>query len=262
MGYYYLIDNENPYAKIRDNNKRGNYYPSRSRDIQGIVVHTAEGGRDAENIAKYLSTTDRTASAHVVIDNEKIVNLLPDDFTAFHVRGQNSKSLGLEIAYYASQWGTDKEYEKEVIAMSAKWAADKVKAYDIPVRRLNQTEWLKGQKGFISHAELDPERRSDPGMNFPWEQFFTLIKGKAFRKAQRQAPKWNGRIFLVSAPYVKGDDVAQWQDAAGGLTADGIYGRKSEARCKEIQKIAGLIPDGLVGPQTWYATFGLPEIGE
>ena len=146
--------------------------------------------------------------------------------------------------------------------MSCKWAADKVKAYDIPVRRLSLDEWLKGQKGFISHAELDPERRSDPGMNFPWEQFFTLIKGKAFRKAQRQAPKWSGRIFLVSVPYVKGDDVSQWQDAAGGLTADGIYGRKSEARCKEIQKIAGLIPDGLVGPQTWYATFGLPEIGE
>ncbi len=260
MGYYYLVDNENPYATLRENNKKGNYYPFRGRDIQGIVVHTAEGGRVAKNIAKYLSETERTASAHVVIDDKSIVNLLPDDFTAFHVRGHNSKSLGLELAYFASEWGQDKEYEDALITTAAKWATDKCEAYDIPARRLNINEWLKGQRGFISHAELDPVRRTDPGINFPWEQFFTLIKGKAYRKAQRQAPKWNGRILVVQAPYIKGDDVSQWQDAAGGLTVDGVYGRNSAKRCREIQKLAGLVQDGLVGPQTWYATFGLPEI--
>ena len=95
MGYYYLLDNENPYATLRENNKKGNYYPYRGRDIQGIVVHTAEGGRKAKNIAKYLSETERTASAHVVVDDKSIVNILPDDYTAFHVRGHNSKSIGL-----------------------------------------------------------------------------------------------------------------------------------------------------------------------
>ena len=123
MGYH-LIENENPNARLRDNGKKGNYYPKRSRAIQGIVVHTAEGGKNALGIAKYLASTDRTASAHVVIDDENIVDLLPDDYTAFHVRGHNSKSLGLEIAYYASEWGTDKEYEDAVIKLSAKWCAD------------------------------------------------------------------------------------------------------------------------------------------
>ena len=104
MGYY-LVDNENPNASLRENGKKGNYYPRRSRAIQGIVVHTAEGGTDAMAIANYLSKTERVASAHVVIDNKNIINLLPDDFTAFHVRSHNSKSLGLELAYYASSWG-------------------------------------------------------------------------------------------------------------------------------------------------------------
>lgn len=258
MGYH-LIENENPNARLRDNGKKGNYYPKRSRAIQGIVVHTAEGGKNALGIAKYLASTDRTASAHVVIDDENIVDLLPDDYTAFHVKGHNSKSLGLEIAYYASEWGTDKEYEDAVIKLSAKWCAEKANLYDIPMRRIGLDDWFKGVKGFISHAELDPDRRTDPGINFPWEHFFTVMKGKAYRKAQRQAPKWYGRIFIVQSPYIKGDDVAQWQDAAGGLSADGVYGRKSADRCKEIQKISGLVPDGIVGPQTWYATFGMPE---
>tara|TARA_Y100000996_G_scaffold331820_1_gene268090 strand:- start:1162 stop:1938 length:777 start_codon:yes stop_codon:yes gene_type:complete len=257
MGYY-LIDNENPNASLRENGKKGNYYPKRSRDIQGIVVHTAEGGTNATAIAKYLSQTDRVASAHVVIDSEKIVNLLPDDYTAFHVRSHNSKSLGLEIAYYASNWGTDKEYEDKVITLTAKWCAEKSEVYSIPVRRISYEDWLKGEKGYISHSELDPERRSDPGANFPWEKLFTLIKGKAYRKAQRQAPKWNGRVFINTHPSIKGDDVAQWQDAAGGITADGYYGRNSTLRCKEIQKKAGLVEDGIVGPQTWYATFKQP----
>jgi len=254
MGYY-LVDNENPNASLRENGKKGNYYPKRSREIQGIVVHTAEGGTNATAIANYLANTDRTASAHVVIDDEKIVNLLPDDYTAFHVRRHNSKSLGLELAYYASDWGKDAEYEDALLKMSSKWCAEKSQLYDIPTRRVSFDDWLKGDKGYISHSELDPGRRTDPGMNFPWDKFFTLIKGKSFRKAQRQAPTWVGRVFVYKSPLLKGEDIAQWQDAAGGLTADGFYGKKSFARCKEIQKNAGLIEDGIVGPQTWYATF-------
>ena len=50
----YLVENENPNAKLRSNGKRGQYYPTRSKQIQGIVVHTAEGGKKAVNIARYL----------------------------------------------------------------------------------------------------------------------------------------------------------------------------------------------------------------
>ena len=258
MGFY-LLENENPDASLRENGKKGYYYPRRSRDIQGIVVHTAEGGREALGIAKYLAKTDRTASAHVVVDDKNIVNLLPDDFTAFHVRAHNSNTLGIELAYFASEWGLDKEYEDAVIALAAKWCSEKVELYNITPRRLNREEWLAGKSGFISHAELDPSRRTDPGMNFPWEQFFTLIKGKAYRKAKRQAPRWQGQVFYVKAPYMRGPDIEQWQDAAGGLTVDGIYGKNSAKRCMAIQKSSGLVQDGLVGPQTWYATFGIVE---
>jgi N-acetylmuramoyl-L-alanine amidase len=27
----------------------------------------------------------------------------------------------------------------------------------------------------VSHAKLDPERRTDPGVNFPWEKFKDLV---------------------------------------------------------------------------------------
>ena len=277
----YLVENENPNAKLRSNGKRGQYYPTRSKQIQGIVVHTAEGGKKAVNIAKYLSTTDRTASAHVVIDDEEIVELVPDDFTAFHCRGSNSKSLGLEIAYFAGKWGEDPVFEEAVIALSASWCAEKAKLYDIPMERVTIDEWNAGKKGFISHAECDPGRRTDPGANFDWDKFFAYMKGMVdtveeyddvdteFEEAEEEkketqiydfsvVPKWPGRLFKRNAPLIRGKDVSDWQKAVG-LSGDGIYGGKSEQRCIAFQKEHGLKPDGIVGKITWDTSFAYQQ---
>ena len=272
---YYLVDNENPNAKIRDNGKKGQYYPTRSKKIQGIVVHTAEGGKKAVNIARYLSTTDRTASAHVVIDDKEIVDLVPDDFTAFHCRGSNSKSLGLEMAYFAHKWGEDPEFEEACIALSASWCAEKAKLYDIPMKRVTLEEWEAGKKGFISHAECDPTRRTDPGPNFDWEKFFAYMKGSVDdydtefeevveEKKETQiydfsvVPKWPGRLFKRSAPLIRGKDVSDWQIAVG-LSGDGIYGGKSEQKCIAFQKEHGLKSDGIVGKITWDTSFAYQQ---
>jgi N-acetyl-anhydromuramyl-L-alanine amidase AmpD len=277
---YYLVDNENPNAKLRGNGKKGNYYPTRSKDIQGIVVHTAEGGTKAVNIAKYLSTTNRTASAHVVIDDEEIVELVPDEFTAFHCRGSNSKSLGLEIAYFADKWGEDPDYEEACIALSASWCADKALKYNIPMERVTIDEWNAGKKGFISHAECDPARRTDPGENFDWDKFFAYMKGltiddvdtefeeviEGFEEIEKvvedtkvydfsEIPAWSGREFKRFNPLIRGEDVKKWQLAVGGLSGDGIFGGKSERRCIEFQKEHELKVDGVVGKITWDHTF-------
>ena len=62
MGYY-LLDNENPFASIKDNGKKGNYYPRRSRDIQGIVIHT-DAPRDAvEKVLGGMIETLNTADS-------------------------------------------------------------------------------------------------------------------------------------------------------------------------------------------------------
>lgn len=256
---YYLLENENLHAKLRKNGKHGWYYPKRKGGIQGIVVHTAEGA-PALNVAKYFTFNTRPASAHVVVDESEIIDLLPDEAVAFHVRGHNSKSLGLEIAYWAHKWGENLQLEDLMLLNAAKWCRKKVLEYDIPIKRVNRDNWNKGAKGFIAHSDLDSERRTDPGDEFPWEKFLSYIDGEK-PEFKRQAPPWSGRVYKFNVPLMRGADIAQWQDAAGGLVADGLYGKMSVGRCKEIQKEVGLIPDGIVGPQTWYATFQLPKRG-
>lgn len=256
---YYLIENENNHGKLRKNGKHGWYYPTRKKGIQGIVIHTAEGA-PAENVAKYFTFNTRPASAHAVVDESIIINLLPDTAVAFHVRENNSKTLGLEIAYWAHKWGENLQLEDMLLNNAAKWCRKKALEHDIPITRLNKSSWAKGQKGFMAHSDLDPSRRTDPGDEFPWDKFLSYVAGEK-PEFKRQAPPWCGKIFKFSVPLTKGSEIAQWQDAVGGLVADGLYGKMSVARCKEVQREVGLVPDGIVGPQTWYATFQLPKRG-
>lgn len=54
----------------------------------------------------------------------------------------------------------------------------------------------------------------------------------------------------------KGDDVRELQRLLGGLTVDGIFGRKTEAALEAYQAANGLKPDGICGPLTWAALTG------
>ena len=54
----------------------------------------------------------------------------------------------------------------------------------------------------------------------------------------------------------RGDAVAALQKALGGLTADGVFGTKTDAKVKEFQRSKELAVDGVVGRQTWNALMG------
>ena len=79
------------------------------------------------------------------------------------------------------------------------------------------------------------------------------------RKNARQIPNWSGRVLYHDYPNLNGDDVAAWQDQAGGVVVDGYFKKEDAERCKQIQALNELIVDGIVGPQTWYVTFGRKE---
>ncbi|GIH76127.1 N-acetylmuramoyl-L-alanine amidase [Planobispora longispora] len=74
-------------------------------------------------------------------------------------------------------------------------------------------------------------------------------------------PAWPGRLFIyrLGRPRVTGADVRQWQTGAKALgyalQVDGWYGEESRTVCRHIQRRAGLDDDGIVGRDTWAATF-------
>jgi peptidoglycan hydrolase-like protein with peptidoglycan-binding domain len=58
---------------------------------------------------------------------------------------------------------------------------------------------------------------------------------------------------------MNGEDVRVWQtqmrERRFAVDIDGFYGRQSRQACIALQREMGLEPDGIVGRETWNATF-------
>ena len=73
--------------------------------------------------------------------------------------------------------------------------------------------------------------------------------------------RWPGGTLFVwpRTPAVTGGAVRAWQERmllrGFQVDTDGVYGPESKRACMALQRDSGLVPDGIVGPTTWAATF-------
>lgn len=194
MGYT-LLDRRNPNGD--------HFYPSRNGSALAVVVHVTAGLEDldgvddhsAENTAAYASNTDRDVSWHSGSDTDSWVDLLPGNHTAWHVINYNSRTYGHEISKTHTDWSVmPDEWVTKTLTVAAHGAnghgglraiADQL---GIPLRKATRAELDHAIRtggapvGFISHAELQPADRTDPGMvrgtdTFPWNRFIALLQG-------------------------------------------------------------------------------------
>lgn len=167
---FILLEKDNPYAE-----KKGWFYPERITKVQGIVLHTGEH-YPASEVVNYYTKTKRKSSMHYVVDDKGINALLPPDYTAFHTHGHNSKTIGVEIAYYSDQWNGNPKLENKIMNNLAYLLAMLQKNFKIPNRKCTANEWASSLRGMIGHAELDPVKYKDPGINFDWVNLIRLIR--------------------------------------------------------------------------------------
>lgn len=64
------------------------------------------------------------------------------------------------------------------------------------------------------------------------------------------------RMLRLQDPFMRGDDVKSFQEAANkiinaGLTVDGIFGPASDRAARNLQEHFKITVDGIVGPATW-----------
>lgn len=153
--------------------------PNRSRRtgaVDMIVLHCTAGANTAGAVAT-LCDPKREASAHIVIPDpskpgepQKTVRLVPDEFAAWHARsslsiggrtGVNSRSLGIELVNTAMAEDPYHPWQVEECARWCRYWMDK-----FPIR------WI------VTHAYLDPSRRRDPCITFPWKLFLDKVLEK------------------------------------------------------------------------------------
>lgn len=155
---------------------------SRGRDvfdvIDTIVIHATAGYATLHAIKTWK---DRKASAHWIVPDEDepqhgkfIWATVAEAKAAYHVGAVdyephlgvgpnvNNRSLGIEIVNTQNVQNYSDPFSEWQIESAA---------------RIVLYCWAKypNLKHVISHAKLDPSRRGDPGINFPWNSFKDMV---------------------------------------------------------------------------------------
>jgi hypothetical protein len=113
--------------------------------------------------------------------------MLPDAFTAYHVIGYNSSTLGIEQACQSAKWDEyPSDWVDAIISNTAKVVGDWCKKYNIPAKRITKAEFDAGGRGVLAHADLDPVRRSDPGKSYPWGLLWEKIGGDSMLTEEQE----------------------------------------------------------------------------
>lgn len=173
---------------------RSQFRRTRRAEVTGaIVVHTAESTPDltlpddgAESVANFISRrTDGPGSYHSIVDSDSTVHVGEYSWEMFgEGKGGNRWALHLSFATEAHLWaemkngwtvGAIDQAAAECVRM-AEWVRETV-GVEIPAKRITRPEYFDGKPGFISHAEIDPGRRSDPGRDFPWVALLDRFQG-------------------------------------------------------------------------------------
>jgi hypothetical protein len=174
-----------------------------------------------------------------------------------------------------------------MLANTAAWVAEEAAHFGIPIVKLSAAQAQAGGPGVCQHADLGAMGGGhwDCGPGFPIDEVLSMAVGGG-GTAPTPAPPTPAPAPGTAPPFpyppadylgqpssdphchsgyyggVDNENVARWQAqmAARGwsIDADGAYGPGSQSVCEQFQAEKGLAVDGLVGPDTWAATWAAP----
>lgn len=156
------------------------------RYVRLIVLHTmetAEHALVAENIAgDWFTNPSAQASAHYNVDNNSIVQGVPEKDMAWAAPGTNEDGIQIEQAgradQSAAQWSDP--YSAALLENSARLVADICLRTNIPPVKITDAQLAAGAKGIIDHGQASRVYRMsdhwDVGPGFPWDAFMAKVR--------------------------------------------------------------------------------------
>lgn len=164
---------------VLDPAKPQDYGDRKNTPVDTLVLHTTEGG-SIDGACDWWDREDVIASAHYVIDGQRIVQRVPEGMAAFAAgnREYNRRSVQIEVVGHAGKRST---WTPEVLAQLVALAAEVCKRHGIPVLHA-------AGHGICGHADVPDPRNPrlrgglyhhhDPGEFFPWQSFLDAVRAE------------------------------------------------------------------------------------
>jgi hypothetical protein len=200
-----------------------NYNSRGGHAVHAIVIHTCEG--NYSGCWSWLRNSAAGASAHYVVNESgsEVTQLVRESNRAWHVAasydcsrvsghdcGKNGKSVntfsvGIEHGGFASQ----KSFPAGQIDTSARLTCDISKGHNIPRDRLH----------VLSHGQLQPWNRTDPGKNWPWSTYMSKVNAHC-----GGGGGGGGSSFIVDSNNARNDLSKAKMEVSGTWAASNLTG--------------------------------------
>lgn len=164
--------------------------PTIPRGIKRVVLHTTESPereRGARSIAiNWFSLPQAKVSAHYVLDADEVVQCVDEEYIAWHARGDNRHTVGLEMVGYSGQgaagWGD--AFSVAMLERTARLTYEICQVYSLPMVLLDSPALQRDERGITTHAAVSAafglSSHSDPGPTFPAWWFIERVRYAAF----------------------------------------------------------------------------------
>jgi hypothetical protein len=202
-----------------------NYNSRNGSPVSLVVIHSCEGAY--AGCWGWLRNPDAQASAHYVVreDGGEISQLVTEANRAWHVAASydcnkaggaqcnlngvstNNFSVGIEHAGFASQ----ASWSSGIIEESAKLTCDITRDHGVP----------RDRNHIVSHGQLQPSNRVDPGPNWPWSHYIDRVRANCGEGGGGTTIIVDSNNSNNNAAVAKVEVTADWVSSSG--TA-GYYG--------------------------------------
>ena len=146
-----------------------NYSPNFSvkkrsiKQIKFIIFHYTGMKKESEAISRLTDIQSEVSSHYLIKNNGEIITMVPESYIAWHAgksswgsyKSLNKNSIGIEITNPGHDFNYKKFTKKQIISL-LELSKFLIKKYKINL------------KNILGHSDVAPERKKDPGENFPW----------------------------------------------------------------------------------------------
>jgi Putative peptidoglycan binding domain len=253
------------------------HYSGGGLSVACIGFHTTEGSTTAESLRNWLTNPSSKVSYHFAVDmshgDNWAANFVRTSDRAWAQANYNGKCVSIAFCTpsgAASGWSRDTWLSKGAMLTAAgRLAGELSRQFNVPRTALSASQAQGSGRGFCQHRDFGAGggNHHDCGNGFPMDRILAIAGGAA-PPPSGQAPPATGTAPRLSVDYfgqrhnATHPDVRTWQqqmrNRGWSIGVDQHYGPQSEDVCRKFQREKGLGADGLVGPQTWAASWTAP----